>query len=77
MADKKTEQTEEQTKVRNIADTNFTTGEPITDPFEAAEERVKKLEEEEAAAAKRHEEERQRIADEHQKQVDRFNDNIK
>jgi len=77
MADKKTEQTEEQTKVRNIADTNYTTGEPIADPYEAAEARVKKLEEEEAAAEKRRREERQRIAEEQQKQVDRFNDNIK
>lgn len=77
MADKKTEQTEEQTKVRNIADTNYTTGEPIADPFVAAEERVKKLEAQEAEDAKRREEERKQYAEEHQKQVDRFNDNIK
>jgi hypothetical protein len=77
MADKKTEQTNETELVRNIADTNYTTGEPITDPFEAAEERVKKLEEEEAAAAKRREEERKQYAEEHQKQIDRYNGNIK
>lgn len=73
-ANKENENNEE--LVRNIADTELTTGEPITDIDEAAAERVRKNKEQIA----RNEELAKALEvsqEDHEETVKRFNDNVK